>query len=230
MARQDAVPSKARHRFRPPACQDRGPSRKAGGGPHCVAETKVTLSDAASDDLVTMDAWEPERPSASKSAFACSKSSLISPPMCWPPRGGWVAPTGLVRTLSSWAAGSLSVTLPQAFASWRPECLRGAGGQWHGCGPRSSTTHQGWLEHRLVAIAQRRWRTPPREIPRPGRSRRSCRPGWPGPRAIYDDAVAVLEDAAQIPAYRLAQDVAIEKILAALAATGDELGNPPATP
>jgi hypothetical protein len=28
------------------------------------------LSDAASDDLVTMDAWEPERPSASKSAFA----------------------------------------------------------------------------------------------------------------------------------------------------------------
>ena len=31
---------------------------------------------------------------------------------------------------------------------------------------------------------------------------------------------AALEDAAQIPAYRLAQDVAIEKILAALAATG----------
>lgn len=28
------------------------------------------LSDAASDDLVIMDAWEPERPSASKSAFA----------------------------------------------------------------------------------------------------------------------------------------------------------------
>jgi hypothetical protein len=44
------------------------------------------------------------------------------------------------------------------------------------------------------------------------------------------DAVAVLEDAAQIPAYRLAQDVAIEKILAALAATRDGLGNPPATP
>ena len=42
--------------------------------------------------------------------------------------------------------------------------------------------------------------------------------------------VAVLEDAAQIPAYRLAQDVAIEKILAALAATRDGLGNPPATP
>jgi len=39
----------------------------------------------------------------------------------------------------------------------------------------------------------------------------------------------VLEDAAQVPACRLAQDVAIEKILAALAATGDELGNPPAT-
>ncbi|MGA8459361.1 MAG: hypothetical protein WB800_28460 [Streptosporangiaceae bacterium] len=39
----------------------------------------------------------------------------------------------------------------------------------------------------------------------------------------------MLEDAAQIPAYRLAQDVTIEKILAALAATGDELGNPPAT-
>ena len=38
-----------------------------------------------------------------------------------------------------------------------------------------------------------------------------------------------LEDAAQIPAYRLAQDVAIEKILAALAATRDGLGNPPAT-
>jgi hypothetical protein len=51
-----------------------------------------------------------------------------------------------------------------------------------------------------------------------------------GPRATYDDAVAVLEDAAQIPAYRLAQDVAIEKILAALAATRDGLGNPPATP
>ena len=49
-------------------------------------------------------------------------------------------------------------------------------------------------------------------------------------KAIFDDAVAVLEDAAQIPAHRLAQDVAIEKILAALAATGDELGNPPATP
>ncbi len=40
----------------------------------------------------------------------------------------------------------------------------------------------------------------------------------------------MLEDAAQIPAYRLAKDVAIEKILAALAAAGDELGNPPATP
>jgi hypothetical protein len=49
-------------------------------------------------------------------------------------------------------------------------------------------------------------------------------------KAIFDDAVAVLEDAAQIPAHRLTQDVAIEKILAALAATGDELGNPPATP
>jgi hypothetical protein len=49
----------------------------------------------------------------------------------------------------------------------------------------------------------------------------------PGPRATYDDAVAVLEDAAQIPAYRLGQDVAIEKILAALR---DGLGNPPATP
>ena len=47
---------------------------------------------------------------------------------------------------------------------------------------------------------------------------------------MFDDAVAVLGDAAQIPAHRLAQDVAIEKILAALAATGDELGNPPATP
>lgn len=31
----------------------------------------------------------------------------------------------------------------------------------------------------------------------------------------------MLEDAAQIPAHRLAQDVAIEKILAALAATGE---------
>jgi hypothetical protein len=39
-----------------------------------------------------------------------------------------------------------------------------------------------------------------------------------------------LEDAAQIPAYRLAQDVAMEKILAAVAATRDGLGNPPATP
>ena len=39
-----------------------------------------------------------------------------------------------------------------------------------------------------------------------------------------------MEDAAQIPACRLAQDVAIEKILAALAATRDGLGNPPATP
>ena len=38
-----------------------------------------------------------------------------------------------------------------------------------------------------------------------------------------------LEDAAQIPAYRLAQDVVIEKVLAALAATRDGLGNPPAT-
>ena len=36
----------------------------------------------------------------------------------------------------------------------------------------------------------------------------------------------MLEDAAQIPAYRLAQDVAIEKILAALAATRDRLGQP----
>jgi NUDIX domain len=35
-----------------------------------AAETQVMLSDTASDDLVTMDAWEPERPSASKSAFA----------------------------------------------------------------------------------------------------------------------------------------------------------------
>ena len=48
--------------------------------------------------------------------------------------------------------------------------------------------------------------------------------------AAYDDAVAVLEDAAQIAAYRLAQDVAIETILAALAATRDGLGNPPAIP
>jgi hypothetical protein len=39
-----------------------------------------------------------------------------------------------------------------------------------------------------------------------------------------------LEDAPKIPACRLAQDVAIEKILAALAATRDGLGNPPATP
>jgi hypothetical protein len=36
----------------------------------------------------------------------------------------------------------------------------------------------------------------------------------------------VLEDAAQIPAYRLAQDVAIEKILAALAAAGERAGHP----
>ena len=36
----------------------------------------------------------------------------------------------------------------------------------------------------------------------------------------------MLEDAAQIPAYRLAQDMAIEKILAALAATRDGPGNP----
>jgi hypothetical protein len=36
----------------------------------------------------------------------------------------------------------------------------------------------------------------------------------------------VLEDAAQIPAYRLAQDVATEKILAALATTRDGPGNP----
>jgi hypothetical protein len=28
-------------------------------------------TDAASDDLVIMDAWEPERPSASESVFAC---------------------------------------------------------------------------------------------------------------------------------------------------------------
>ena len=54
--------------------------------------------------------------------------------------------------------------------------------------------------------------------------------GAEGPRATYDDAVAVLEDAAQILVYRLAQDVAIEKILAAMAATRDGLGNPPATP
>jgi hypothetical protein len=39
-----------------------------------------------------------------------------------------------------------------------------------------------------------------------------------------------LEDAAQIRAYRLARDVAIEKILAAMAATLDGLGSPPATP
>ena len=31
-----------------------------------AAETQVKLSDAASDDLVTMDAWEPERPSVSR--------------------------------------------------------------------------------------------------------------------------------------------------------------------
>jgi hypothetical protein len=36
----------------------------------------------------------------------------------------------------------------------------------------------------------------------------------------------VLEDAAQVPAYRLAQDVAIEKILAALAATRGRAGQP----
>ena len=35
-----------------------------------AAETQVVLPDAASDDLATMDAWEPERPSASKLAFA----------------------------------------------------------------------------------------------------------------------------------------------------------------
>ena len=40
----------------------------------------------------------------------------------------------------------------------------------------------------------------------------------------------MLEDAAQIPACRLAQDVATEKILAALAATRNGPGNPPATP
>ncbi|MFY9930972.1 MAG: hypothetical protein WAK82_23520 [Streptosporangiaceae bacterium] len=40
----------------------------------------------------------------------------------------------------------------------------------------------------------------------------------------------MLEDAAQIPAYRLPQDLAIEKIPAALAATRDGLGNAPATP
>jgi hypothetical protein len=34
-----------------------------------------------------------------------------------------------------------------------------------------------------------------------------------------------LEDAAQIPAYRLGQDAAIEKMRAALAATRDGLGN-----
>jgi hypothetical protein len=39
-----------------------------------------------------------------------------------------------------------------------------------------------------------------------------------------------VEDATQIRAYRLARDVAIGKILAALAATRDGLGNPPATP
>jgi hypothetical protein len=39
-----------------------------------------------------------------------------------------------------------------------------------------------------------------------------------------------LEDAAQIPAYRLAQDVAIEKILAALAATGTSWGTRPRLP
>ncbi|MGB6453912.1 MAG: hypothetical protein WBH47_05395 [Streptosporangiaceae bacterium] len=36
----------------------------------------------------------------------------------------------------------------------------------------------------------------------------------------------MLKDAAQIPAYRLAQDVATEEILAALAATRDGPGNP----
>ena len=40
----------------------------------------------------------------------------------------------------------------------------------------------------------------------------------------------MLEDAPQIPAYRLAQDVAIEEILAALAATRDGLGNRPRLP
>ena len=40
----------------------------------------------------------------------------------------------------------------------------------------------------------------------------------------------VLEDAGQIQAHRLAQDVAIEEILAALAATRDGLGNSPAGP
>ncbi len=43
--------------------------------------------------------------------------------------------------------------------------------------------------------------------------------GAEGAQATYDGAEAVLEDAAQIPAYRRAQDVAIEKTLAALAAT-----------
>ena len=62
---------------------------------------------------------------------------------------------------------------------------------------------------------------------RPGRPPPARRGGGPG--RTYDDAVAVLEDAAQIPAYRLAQDVAIEKILAALAAARNGLGKPPAT-
>ena len=64
--------------------------------------------------------------------------------------------------------------------------------------------------------------TPPRSAPTCSARRR--------PRATYDDAVAVLEDAAQIPAYRLAQDVAIEKILAALAATRDGLATRPRRP
>jgi hypothetical protein len=54
--------------------------------------------------------------------------------------------------------------------------------------------------------------------------------GADGPGATYDDPVAVLEDAAQIAACRLAQDVAIEKIRAVVAVTRDGLGNPPATP
>ena len=41
-----------------------------------------------------------------------------------------------------------------------------------------------------------------------------------------DASAAGAKDAAQIPAYRLAQDVATEKILAALAATRDGPGNP----
>jgi hypothetical protein len=51
-----------------------------------------------------------------------------------------------------------------------------------------------------------------------------------GPAEARQARSDVLPERAQVPAYRLAQDVATEKILAAPAATRDGPGNPPGIP